>query len=86
MNITPLGERVLVKPEEGIQKTKGGIFIPETAKEKSQQGTVIAVGSIKESLKKGDKVLYENYAGSEIEIEGTKHLVMNVKDILAKLD
>ena len=86
MEVIPLKNRVLVQPKEAEERTVGGIYIPEAAKEKTQEGTVIAVGEPGEAgympVKKGDSVLYESYAGSEIEIEGKKHLILKVKDIL----
>ncbi len=96
MNVKPLADRVLVKPVEEKEKTKGGIFIPDTAaKEKPQEGKVIAVGEgrtsengelIKPKVKKGDKILFRKYAGTEIEIEDTKYLIMGESDILAIIE
>ena len=87
MKIKPLGERILVKTEEKVEKTKGGIYIPDTAKEKPQEGKIVAVGKLKESeLKVGDTVIFESFAGNEIEVEGKKYLIMNVKDVLAKVE
>jgi len=93
MNIQPLGDRVLVKPLEAESKTKGGILIPDTAKEKPQEGKVVSVGKgkISESgqlqpleVKAGDKVLYGKYSGSEITTkEGEELLIMKEEDILA---
>jgi chaperonin GroES len=86
MEVIPLKNKVLVQPKESEEKTAGGIYIPDTAKEKTQEGVVIAAGEPGDSgympVKKGDHVLYESYAGSEIEIEGKKHLILKVKDIL----
>ena len=91
--IKPLADRVLVEPsdaEEGV--SKGGIIIPDTAKEKPQQGTVAALGSgrtddngkvIPMNVKKGDKVLYSKYGGTEIKFEGKDYLIMSESDILA---
>ncbi|MFH0875392.1 MAG: co-chaperone GroES [archaeon] len=95
MKIKPLGNKVLVKPKESETKTKGGIYIPDTAKEKTQEGEVVAVGpgefdekgNRKEMpVKVGDHVIYESYAGTEIKIEDKKHMLMDIKDILAKTE
>ena len=89
MEIQPLGERVLIKPSEAQEKTKGGIYIPESAKEERKEGLVIAVGQYKDGkelpLKKGDKILYGGYSSDDIEIEGVKHVFVEFKDILAKV-
>ena len=82
-------DRVLVEPAEAEQKTAGGIIIPDTAKEKPQKGTVIAVGNGKKdeplTVKVGDVVLYGKYAGTEINIDGKDYLIMRESDILAIL-
>jgi len=92
MNIKPLSDRVVVKPLEAIEKTKGGIYLPETAKEKPQEGEIVAVGPgkvadngelIKPSVKVGDKVLYGKYSGTEVNIEGKEYLFIRESDILA---
>jgi chaperonin GroES len=92
MAIKPLADRVVVKPSEAEEKTSGGIILPDTAKEKPQEGTVIAVGPGKVSengnkvtmeVKVGDKVLYGKYSGTEIVIDGVEHLIMRESDILA---
>ncbi|MEK6567604.1 MAG: co-chaperone GroES [Candidatus Omnitrophota bacterium] len=93
MNIQPLGDRVIIKPLEAESKTKGGIVIPDTAKEKPQEGKVVAVGKGKVSddgklqaleVKSGDKVLYGKYSGTEITTkEGEELLIMKEEDILA---
>ena len=93
MNIQPLHDRVLVKRVEEEGKTKGGIIIPDTAKEKPIEGVVVAVGSGKSEggqskkvpldVKKGDKVLFSKYAGTEITIDGEEHLIMKEEDIIA---
>ena len=89
MNIKPLGDRVLVKPAPAEEKTVGGIIIPDTAKEKPLQGSVLAVGSGTKDeemvLKAGDTVLYGKYAGTEVELEGEKYLIMRQSDVLAVL-
>ncbi|MCK5008256.1 MAG: co-chaperone GroES [Spirochaetia bacterium] len=84
MKIKPLGDRVLVKLIEGETKTAGGLFIPQTAQEKTQEGVVIAVGddeSIK--VKAKDRVLYDKYAGSTIKVDGEEQLIVKMSDILA---
>jgi chaperonin GroES len=94
MKVKPLNDRVLVKRMEEVQVTKGGILIPDTAKEKPIEGKVIAVGPGKMSdagnrmalqLKEGDKVLFGKYAGTEIKMEGEEYLMMREEDILAVL-
>ena len=89
MKIQPLADRVLVKPAPAEEKTIGGIIIPDTAKEKPLQGEVIAVGNgTKEEamvLKAGDTVLYGKYSGTEVELDGTKYLIMRQSDVLAIL-
>jgi chaperonin GroES len=89
--ITPLGDRVLVKPEEAKEVKKGGIIIPDTAKEKPQEGEIIAVGKgkladdgklIPMNVKKGDKVLYGKYSGTEVKIDDISYLIMSQDDIL----
>ena len=87
LNITPLHDRVIVKPAAAELKTAGGIIIPDTAKEKPQRGTVLAAGPGKKdepvTVKEGDSVLYSKYGGTEITIEGTEYLIMRESDILA---
>jgi len=87
MKIQPLADRVLIQPAEAEQKTASGIIIPDTAKEKPQRGTIIAVGKGTKdhemTVKEGDKVLYGKYSGTEIDIEGTKYLIMKESDIFA---
>jgi len=92
MNVKPLADRVLVKPLEAEEKTKGGIIIPDNAKEKPQKGEVIAVGSgkvaengqkIAMELKKGDSVLYGKYSGTEVTVDGVEYLIVKESDILA---
>jgi len=91
MKIKPLHDRVLVKRIEEEQKTKGGIIIPDTAKEKPQMGEVIAAGGGRKTedgkvipldVKKGDKILFSKYAGNEIKVEGEELLIMREEDIL----
>ena len=84
MKVKPLGDRVLVKMVEGESKTAGGIYIPQTAQEKTQEGVVIAVGddeSIK--VKAKDRILYDKYAGSTIKVDGEDQLIIKMSDILA---
>jgi chaperonin GroES len=87
LSVTPLHDRVLVKPAPAEEKTAGGIIIPDTAKEKPQRGTIVAAGPGKKdepvTVKVGDKVLYGKYAGTEITIEGEDLLIMRESDILA---
>ena len=86
MNIKPLADRVLVQPAPA-EETVGGIIIPDTAKEKPQRGTVVAVGDGTKDdpmvLKDGDTVLYGKYSGTELEVEGEKYLMMRQSDVLA---
>lgn len=86
-NITPLHDRVIVKPAAAETKTAGGIIIPDTAKEKPQRGTVTAAGPGKTdepmTVKAGDNVLYSKYAGTEINIDGEELIIMRESDILA---
>jgi chaperonin GroES len=95
MKVRPLHDRVIVKRLEEEEKTKGGIIIPDTAKEKPIEGKVIAVGDgkIKEDgtkipmgIKKGDRVLFTKYGGTEIKIDGEEHLMMREDDILAIIE
>ena len=95
MRIRPLRDRIIVKRLEEEEKTKGGIIIPDTAKEKPIEGKVIAVGDgkIKEDgtkipmeVKKGDRILFAKYAGTEVKIEGEEHLMMKEDDVLAIIE
>jgi chaperonin GroES len=95
MNVQPLGDRILVKRTEEEERTKGGIIIPDTAKEKPIQGKVIAVGKGKVSdegkvipleVKAGDKVLFGKYAGTEVKIDGEEHLIMREDDVLGIIE
>jgi chaperonin GroES len=89
MNIKPLADRVLIEPTAAETRTSGGIIIPDTAKEKPLQGTIVAVGNGTKDeemiLKPGDQVLYGKYAGTELEHEGTKYLIMRQSDVVAIL-
>ena len=87
MNIKPLADRVLIEPAEAEQKTASGIIIPDTAKEKPQRGKVVAVGAGTKdhdmTVKVGDQVLYGKYSGTEVDIDGTKYMIMKESDIYA---
>jgi chaperonin GroES len=95
MKIRPLQDRIVVKRVEEEQKTKGGIIIPDSAKEKPMEGKVIAVGSgklldsgerSKMDVKKGDRVLFSKYAGTEIKIDGEEHVIMREDDVLGIIE
>ncbi len=95
MKLKPLNDRVLVKRLESEEKTAGGLYIPDTAKEKHSKGEVVAAGPGKLSddgkrleltVKKGDLVLFNKYAGTEVKLDGIEHLVMREEDILAIID
>ena len=95
VNGKPLKDRVLVEPAPAEEKTAAGIIIPDTAKEKPQKGTVLAVGDGKLlddgkraafQVKKGDKVLFASYAGTEIKVDGEEYMLMDESDILAVLE
>lgn len=87
VNIKPLADRVVIEPAAAEQKTSGGIIIPDTAKEKPQKGTVVAVGTGKKdepmTVKVGDNVLYGKYSGSELNIDGVDYIIMRESDIFA---
>ncbi|KAK2146825.1 hypothetical protein LSH36_583g02097 [Paralvinella palmiformis] len=87
MIVTPIGDRVVVKAELEETKTKGGIIIPETAKEKTQIGLVTAIGDDVDKAKVavGNRVLFDKYAGTQIKIDNKDHLVLNISDVLAKV-
>lgn len=89
--IRPLGDRIVVKPLPQGEKTKSGIFIPDTAQEKPQEGQVVAVGQgtlltngnwVKIDLKVGDRVVYSKYAGNEVKIDGEEHVILRESDVL----
>jgi chaperonin GroES len=95
MNIKPMNDRVLVLRVEEEQKTTGGIIIPDTAKEKPQEGKVIAVGSgkvgedgkrVAPEVKVGDRILFSKYAGTDIKVDGVEHVFMREDDILGVLE
>lgn len=85
MTVKPLADRVLVKVEMSEKKTAGGLYIPDTAQEKTQVGIVRAIGDDKEKIKvkDGDKVMFDKYAGSSIKIDGEEHLILKGEDIIA---
>jgi chaperonin GroES len=94
MNLKPLADRVVVKAAEAEEKTKGGLYIPDTGKEKPQHGEIVAVGPGKAAdngtvvapqVKKGDKVLYGKYSGTEVTVDGQEYLIMRESDIFAVL-
>ncbi|MGI6433181.1 MAG: co-chaperone GroES [Sphaerochaetaceae bacterium] len=86
MTIKPLGDRVLVKIEQGEEKTAGGIFIPQTAQEKTQVGNVAAIGDDESiTVKVGDRVMYDKYAGTSVSQDGTEYLILHMSDILAAI-
>jgi chaperonin GroES len=95
MKIRPLHDHILVKRVKEEEKTKGGIIIPDTAKEKPQEGKVVAVGKgkiledgklVALDVKKGDRILFNKYAGNEVKIEGEEHLILREDDILGVLE
>lgn len=92
LNLKPLGDRIIIKALPQEEVTKGGVFIPDTAKEKPQQGEVLSVGQgcyddngklIPMAVKTGNKVLYGKYSGTEIKLEGEEYLILSEKDVLA---
>jgi chaperonin GroES len=92
INLKPLADRVIVKPAEALEVSKGGIILPDTAKEKPIEGTIVAVGPgkvgedskvVKPEVKVGDKVLYGKYSGTEVQVEGVDYLIMRESDIFA---
>ncbi len=96
MNLKPLGDRVVVEPSEREERTASGIYVPETAKEKPQEGVILAVGEgrwdeegkrrMPLDVKAGDKVLYAKYAGTEVKLDDKRYLILSEKDILAILE
>ncbi len=94
MKIKPLADRVVVRPLEAEDKTKGGLYVPDTAKERPQQGEIVAVGpgrvtddgkKVPPEVKVGDRILYGKYSGTEVNFEGTEYLIMRESDIFAIL-
>ena len=95
MKVRPLADRILVKREEASETIRGGIIIPDTAKEKPQEGKVVAVGpgrlnddgkNVKLEIKKGDRILMGKYAGTEVKIDGDEHIIMREEDVLAIIE
>ena len=88
MKLQPLGDRVVLKVEAAEEKTKGGLFIPQTAQEKTQTGTVLAIGDDEtvKGVKVGSKVMYDKYAGTQIKIDGADHLIVKFSDVLAVIE
>ena len=94
MNIKPLGDRIVIKVLEKEEKTKGGIVLPDTAKEKPQKGEVLAVGSgeivegkkVPLEVKVGDKIIFSKYAGTEIKLDDEEYLILRQSDVLAILE
>jgi chaperonin GroES len=90
MKVKPLADRVMVKLEKNEAKTAGGIIIPDTAQEKTQQGIVIETGPGTEKdpvlVKAGQKVMYDKYAGSQVKIDGEEHLILKMSDIIAVIE
>ncbi len=95
MNLKPLGDRVVIEHVEQGDKSSGGVFLPDTAKEKPQEGMVRAVGTgrindegktLPMSVKPGDRVIYSKYSGSEVKVDGTEYLIVSEKDVLALVD
>ncbi len=88
MKVKPLSDRVLIKTEVMEEKTAGGLFIPQTAQEKTQTGSVVEIGDDKEviTVKVGQKVMYDKYAGTAVTIDGEDHLLLRMSDILAIIE
>lgn len=88
MALKPLGDRVLVKIEEAAKKTATGIIIPDTAQEKTQEGTVVAIGTDADviTVKVGQKVMYDKYSGTSVKIDGVDHLMVKMQDIMAVIE
>ena len=83
MTIKPLGERVLVKMDKVEEKTAGGIFIPQTSQEKTQIAVVEAIGDDVKTVKVGQKILHDKYAGTQVKMDNEEYLILNIKDVLA---
>ncbi len=88
MKLKPLGDRVIVKMKESESKTAGGLYIPQTAQEKTQSGIVVAIGDDSDAIKVkvGQEILYDKYAGTSIKVDGEEQLVIKADDILAILE
>ena len=88
MKVKPLSDRVLIKTEAMEEKTAGGLYIPQTAQEKTQTGLIVEVGDDKEMIKvkPGQKVMYDKYAGTTVSIDGEDHLLLRIADVLAVIE
>ena len=88
MKVKPLADRVMVKLDKNEAKTAGGVIIPDTAQEKTQQGVVVEIGDDTEviKVKAGQKVMYDKYAGTQIKIDGVEHLILKMADIIAVVE
>ncbi|MGL1894362.1 MAG: co-chaperone GroES [Spirochaetaceae bacterium] len=88
MKVRPLADRVLIKTEEAETRTASGLFIPQTAQEKTQEGIVVTIGDDTDviTVKVGDKVMYDKYAGTAIKIDGDDHLIVQMQDIIAIIE
>ena len=88
MKVKPLGDRVLIKTEEAEEKTAGGLYIPQTAQEKTQTGVIVEVGDDKDviNVKKGQHVMYDKYAGTTLDIDGKDHLLLRMSDVMAVIE
>ena len=88
MTIKPLADRVLIKTEEAETRTASGLYIPDTAQEKTQTGVIVAVGTDKDviNVKEGDKVMYDKYAGTSVKIDGVDHLLIRIADVIAVVE
>jgi chaperonin GroES len=88
MKVKPLADRVMVKLEKNEAKTAGGIIIPDTAQEKTQQGTVVEIGDDKDviKVKAGQKVMYDKYAGTQVKIDSSEYLILKMSDIIAVVE
>lgn len=86
MTVKPLGERVLVKADKAEEKTASGLFIPQTSQEKTQFAVVVATGCDVKSVKEGEKILHDKYAGTAIKIDNEDYLILEQKDILAVIE
>ncbi len=88
MSLIPIGERVLLEPAKKEEKSKGGIFLPDEARQEKKEGTIMSAGTFKDGkelpVKPGDRVIYGGYSSEEIEIDGKKHILVEFKDIIAK--
>jgi len=86
MNFKPLGERVLVERTEVENKTASGIIIPDNAKEKPQTAKVVAIGDKVEDVRVGDTIMFEQYRGTELKLEGEEYLILNIENVIGILD